>query len=77
MWCRLGESNGTAVLEAHWNKTWGGTAGDDVLAAALEEAENKASTLDLENAKLRLALVAHAPLYKRILDPFCALMFVL
>jgi hypothetical protein len=58
---RLGETDGKAVLDAHWNKSWGGTAGDDVLAAALEEAESKASALDLENAKLRLSLVRVCP----------------
>lgn len=44
-------------MEGQWSDTWRGSPGDDVLAAALDETEARASTLDLENARLRLALV--------------------
>ena len=42
-----------------WNAPQQSMSGDEVLAAALEETEAKASALDLENARLRLALVIH------------------
>ncbi len=45
------------AAEAGWSTTHGSMSGDEVLAAALEETEAKASALDLENARLRLALV--------------------
>lgn len=54
---RVGETEGNAALEGNWSDAWGGTPGEDILAAALEETEAKASKLDLENARLRLALV--------------------
>ncbi len=54
---RVGDTEGNTVLEGNWSDAWGGTPGEDVLAAALEETEAKASKLDLENARLRLALV--------------------
>ncbi|BDA42916.1 Kinesin-like protein KIN-4C [Coccomyxa sp. Obi] len=53
---RVGETEGNAALEGNWSDAWGGTPGEDVLAAALEETEAKASKLDLENARLRLSL---------------------
>lgn len=61
---RVGHAEGDAALEGQWSDTWRGSPGDDVLAAALDETEARASTLDLENARLRLALVtnpSHAP----------------
>lgn len=48
---------GGAAIEAAWSQEWGGGAGQDVLAAALEAAEARCSALDLENARLRLSLV--------------------
>ena len=57
MTARVGDAEGDAALEGQWSDTWRGSPGDDVLAAALDETEARASTLDLENARLRLALV--------------------
>jgi len=57
---RLGDPTELAA-ESGWNATYGSTRCDDVLAAALEESEAKASALDLENARLRLALVGPYP----------------
>ena len=53
--CRLGDQPVEAAAEAGWSSAR--ACGDDGLAAALEETEAKASALDLENARLRLALV--------------------
>ena len=55
--CRLGDQPVEAAAEAGWSSTR--ACGDDGLAAALEDSEAKASALDLENARLRLALVWH------------------
>lgn len=57
---RVGETEGNTAMEGNWSDAWGETPGDDVLAAALEETEAKASKLDLENARLRLSLVLFA-----------------
>lgn len=57
--CRLGDPADTAAESGWSNGAYGSSRGDDVLAAALEETEARASALDLENARLRLALVLH------------------
>lgn len=55
---RVGEADGDAALESQWSDTWRGSPDDDIMAAALDESETRASALDLENAHLRLALVS-------------------
>ena len=55
--CRLGDQPVETAAEAGWSSIR--TCDNDGLAAALEETEAKASALDLENARLRLALVLH------------------
>ena len=55
--CRLGDQPVDAAAEAGWSSAR--ACGDDGLAAALEETEAKASALDLENARFRLALVLY------------------
>ena len=57
-WRRLGDPAEQAA-KSGWNAPHGSTSGDEVLAAVLEETEAKASVLDLENARLQLALVMH------------------
>ena len=54
--CRLGDPAELAA-ESGWTSGYPTSRGDDVMAAALEQAESKASALDLENARLRLTLV--------------------
>ena len=57
--CRLGEgdADSSTALEAAWSQEWGAGPNHGMLAAALGAAEARASSVDLENARLRLALV--------------------
>ena len=55
-WRRLGDPAELAA-EAGWSASHASGRGDEVLAAAVGETEARASALDLENARLRLALV--------------------
>ena len=56
MACRLGDGDTTSEAP-RWSQDWQQRPGSGMLEAALEESEARASALDLENARLRLALV--------------------
>ena len=71
--CRLGD--GDAGAAPRWSQDWQRTPESGMLEAALEESEARASALDLENARLKLALVraVYSPPKRRTpLFPSCS-----
>ena len=68
---RLGEGDSGAAELPGWSQDWQRSPQIGMLEAALEESEARASALDLENARLRLALVRHSPLWLAPLYASC------